>query len=140
MKLLLSLMVTLPTIAMSQNFAVRLAGDTANPASLPTNWPVQVQPVGKATELPKEFQGWRLMTLKELEDIKTAVSAAKEAWNAAKEAEAEQPKRDRETVIKQAIADLKGLRDSTGTLTAAQLSNAARLIARAILFLLEDAF
>lgn len=124
--------------AIGQNFAVRLAGDTANPTSLPTNWPVQVQPIGKATELPKEFQGWRLMTVKELEDIKAAASAEKEAWNAAKEAEVEQPKRDRETAIKQAIADLKALRDSTGTLTAAQLSNAARLIARAILFLFED--
>jgi len=60
------------------------------------------------------------------------------AYQAAQEAASTQPKRDRETVIQNAIADLKLIRDSSGTLTAAQLSNAVRALAKAVVALIEE--
>jgi len=65
-------------------------------------------------------------------------AAEMEAYQAAQEAAATQPKRDRETVIQNAIADLKLIRDSSGTLTAAQLSNAVRAISKALVAFIEE--
>ena len=65
-------------------------------------------------------------------------AAEMEAYQAAQEATATKPKRDRETAIRQAIADLKLIRDSSGTLTAAQLSNAVRAISKALVALIEE--
>lgn len=50
----------------------------------------------------------------------------------------ERDARGRETVIRNAIADLKLIRDSSGTLTAAQLSNAVRAISKALVALIEE--
>ena len=61
-----------------------------------------------------------------------------DAYRAAQEAAATQPKRDREAVIRQAIDDLRTIRDSNGTLTALQLSNAVRAIAKALVAVIEE--
>lgn len=60
------------------------------------------------------------------------------SYQAAQESAATQPKRDREAAIAQAIQDLKTIRDSSGTLTAAQLSNAVRALAKAVVALIEE--
>lgn len=60
------------------------------------------------------------------------------AYQAAQEAASTQPKRDRETAIAQAVQDLKTIRDSSGTLTGAQLSNAVRAISKALVALIEE--
>ena len=48
------------------------------------------------------------------------------------------PRKDRETAIRQAVADLILIRDSSGPLTAAQLSNAVRAISKALVALIEE--
>jgi len=67
----------------AQNFAVlKAVDDTSAPAGIPTNWPTRVQPIGTAETLPAPFVApWQLMTAKQLDDLKAANKAAKEAWN-----------------------------------------------------------
>lgn len=134
------LLISLSSVhCLAQNFAVLLAkDDPASPVDHPTNWPVQVQPIGSATNLPARYPPpWRFATKSQVDKWMSDHAAEKDAWNQAQEAAATQPKRDREAAIKQAIIDLKSIRDSTGSLTAAQLSNAVRVIARALLALIE---
>ncbi|TXH16334.1 MAG: hypothetical protein E6R03_05645 [Hyphomicrobiaceae bacterium] len=123
-----------------QNFAVLLAKDDAtSQAGFPTNWPVRVQPIGNATKLPENFPPpWRFATQAQVERWKTDHASEMESYQAAKEAAATQPKRDREAVIRQAIDDLRTIRDSNGTLTALQLSNAVRAIAKALVAVIEE--
>lgn len=66
-----------------QNFAVLKAKDHPQPpAGIPADWPVQVQPIGDAQSLPAPYAPpWQLMTAKQLDDLKAANEAAKEAWN-----------------------------------------------------------
>lgn len=124
----------------AQNFAVLLAKDDATaPAGFPTNWPVRVQPIGSASKLPESFPPpWRFATQAQVERWKTDHAAEMDAYRAAQEAAATQPKRDREAVIRQAIDDLRTIRDSNGTLTALQLSNAVRAIAKALVAVIEE--
>lgn len=126
--------------ALAQNFAVLLAkDDPKSPVGYPTNWPVQVQPIGSSTNLPARYPSpWRLVTQAQVDKWKADHAAEMEAYQAAQEAAATQPKRDRETVIRQAIDNLKLIRDSSGTLTAAQLSNAVRELAKTLLALIEE--
>jgi len=126
--------------ANAQNFAVLLAKDSpVAPSGFPTNWPVEVQPIGAATNLPPRYPPpWRLVTQAQVDRWKTDHAAEMEAYQAAQEAASTQPKRDRETAIQNAISDLKLIRDSTGQLTAAQLSNAVRALAKALVALIEE--
>lgn len=126
---------------LAQNFAVLTHG-AANTlefiSGCPSNWPVRIVDIGATTNLPNELSApWFVESAEDLRARMTTLSAEKEVWNQAQEAAATQPKRDREAAIKQAIIDLKSIRDSTGSLTAAQLSNAVRVIARALLALIE---
>jgi len=140
MKTLLFLLFTISLSTLGQNFAVLLArDDPSSPAGMPTNWPVKVQPIGAATNLPPRYPPpWRLVTQAQVDRWKTDHAAEMEAYQAAQEAASTQPKRDRETVIQNAIADLKLIRDSSGTLTAAQLSNAVRAISKALVAFIEE--
>lgn len=125
---------------LGQNFAVLLAkDDTSAPSGFPTNWPSQVQPIGNAKELPAKFPPpWRFATEVQVQRWMADHTAEKAIWDAAQEAIATQPKRDRETAIAQAVQDLKTIRDSSGTLTTAQLSNAVRAISKALVALIEE--
>lgn len=141
MKILAAVAIALlPIMAAAQNFAVLQAKDHPKPpAGIPADWPIQVQPIGDATNLPAPFAApWQLMTRRQLDELKVANEAAKEAWNTAQETAEAQPKRGREDVIRQAIDDLKTIRDSNGTLTALQLSNAVRAIAKALVAVIEE--
>ena len=60
------------------------------------------------------------------------------AYQAAQESAATQPKRDREAAIRKAVEDLILIRDSSGTLTAAQVSNALRALAKSVVALIEE--
>jgi len=140
MKTILFLLFTISLSALGQNFAVLLAkDDPSSTAGYPTNWPVQLQPIGSATNLPPRYPPpWRLVTQAQVDRWKADHAAEMAAYQAAQEAAATQPKRDRETAIQNAIADLKLIRDSTGPLTAAQLSNAVRALAKAVVALIEE--
>lgn len=126
--------------AFGDNFAVLLAKDSAEaPSGFPTNWPYLVQPIGEATALPPQFPPpWRLATKAQVERWMADHAAEMAAYQAARKAAATQPKRDRETAIQNAIADLKLIRDSSGTLTPAQLSSAVRAISKALVALIEE--
>jgi len=126
--------------AFSQNFAVLLARDDSSaPSGFPTNWPTRVQPIGAASQLPAEFPPpWRFATKAQVDKWLSDHAAEMEAYQAARKAEETQPARDRETAIRNAIADLKVIRDSSGTLTGAQLSNAVRALAKALVALIEE--
>ena len=127
-------------ISSAENFAVLLAKDKPDaPAGFPTNWPVQVQPIGSLTNLPPQYPPpWRFATGVQVEKWKTDHAAEMEAYQAAQESASTKPKRDRETAIAQAVQDLKLIRDSSGTLTAAQLSNAVRAISKALVAFIEE--
>lgn len=104
----------------------------------PGEWPFRIIDIGISDVLPEGIASpWIVETAQQLKQRMLSLEAEKEVWNIAQEAAATQPKRDREAAIKQAIIDLKSIRDSTGSLTAAQLSNAVRVIARALLALIE---
>jgi len=126
--------------ASAQNFAVLLAKDNpAAPAGMPTNWPSLIQPLFEATELPEPYKDpWVFATKAQIEQWKTENASAMAAYLAAKDAAEAQPKRDRETAIKTALAELKLIRDSTGTLTGAQLSNAVRAISRVLIIMIHE--
>lgn len=140
MKILFLAIMLASIAANAQNFAVLLSQDSAkSPPGFPTNWPVEIMPIGDAKELPPKFPApWRHATAAQVERWKTEHAAEMEAFQAAQEAAATQPKRDREAAIRQAVADLILIRDSSGTLTAAQLSNAVRAISKALVALIEE--
>ena len=140
MKTILFLLFTISLSALGQNFAVLLAkDDPSSQAGYPTNWPVQLQPIGDATNLPPRYPPpWRLVTQSQVDRWKADHAAEMEVYQAAQESAATKPKRDRESAIQNAIADLKLIRDSSGTLTAAQLSNAVRAISKALVALIEE--
>ena len=127
-------------ISSAENFAVLLAKDKPDaPAGFPTNWPVQVQPIGSLTNLPPQYPPpWRFATGVQVEKWKTDHAAEMAAYQAAQESDATQPKRDREAAIRKAVEDLILIRDSSGTLTAAQVSNALRALAKSVVALIEE--
>jgi len=140
MKSLFVLLMLLGFECLGQNFAVLLARDDASaPAGFPTNWPVRVQPIGAASQLPPEFPPpWRFATKAQVDKWMADHAAEMEAYQAARKAEETQPARDRDAAIRNAIADLKLIRDSSGTLTPAQLSNAVRALSKALIPLIEE--
>jgi|GEM_PF-2823562 len=138
MKAIFLLMLT-AVICCAENFAVLLAKDDPASSGMPTNWPVRLQPIGAAEALPPQYQPpWRFATGAQVEQWKSNHAAEIEAWHAAREAEAAAPKLNRDALIRQAKDELRLIRDSSGTLTAAQLSNAVRSISRTLLALLEE--
>ncbi len=70
-----------------QNFVVRLAkDDPQEEKTMPPNWPVEVIPIGAATELPIKFKPpWQFMTGDQLSKLFADNEAAKAAWNKAQE-------------------------------------------------------
>jgi len=121
------------------NYAVILAVDDPSSVGMPANWPVRIQPIGDATELPVGYGSpWRLATGAQVAQWKANHAAEIEAFLAAREAEAAAPKLNRDALIRQAKDELRLIRDSSGTLTGAQLSNAVRSISRTLLALLEE--
>ncbi len=140
--LLITLALFASFISSAQNFAVwthQAANTKAFRDGCPGEWPYVAQDIGEKT-IPADLvaRGWKQMTKAELEAVRTALAQAKEAWNLAQEAAATTPKRDRDALIRQAKADLTTIVDSSGTLTAAQLSNAVRTLARTLRALIED--
>lgn len=127
-------------ISSAENFAVLLAKDKPDaPAGFPTNWPVQVQPIGSLTNLPPQYPPpWRFATGVQVEKWKADHAAEMAAYQAAQEAAATQPKRDRETVIKTVLGRIKTLKTSTGPLTDDQRDKALREIAAIIEALIEE--
>lgn len=73
-------------------------------------------------------------------EIAPEVSAthATQRWDIRTEPVESSNRRIREAVIRQAVEDLKSIRDSNGTLTALQLSNAVRAIAKALVAVIEE--
>lgn len=139
----LILLICLSVSCLAQNVAVLTHGAANTPEfrnGCPSNWPARYFSIGKATEVPRELQSppWIVETEAQLKARFESLAAEKEAWNVTQEAAATQPKRDRETVIQNAIADLKLIRDSSGSLTAAQLSNAVRAISKALVAIIEE--
>lgn len=126
----------------AQNFAVLTHGASNSEEfqrGCPSNWPAQVHSIGTATNLPPRYPPpWRLVTQAQVDRWKADHAAEMAAYQAAQEAAATQPKRDRETAIAQAVQDLNTIRDSSGTLTAAQVSNALRVLAKAVVALIEE--
>ena len=125
------------------NYATLTHGSANSPEfqrGCPGEWPARYIPIGNSAELPEEFPSppWILETEEQLKQRMSSLEAEKEAWNAAREAEATAPKRDRDALIRQAKDELRLIRDSSGTLTGAQLSNAVRSISRTLLALLEE--
>lgn len=139
MKTIFLLVLTIAT-ASAENFAVLLArDDPSSPAGMPTNWPVKVQPIGAATNLPARYPPpWRLVTQAQVARWKADHTEEMTAYQAAQEAAATQPKRDRETVIRTILGRLKTLKSSTGPLTDDQRDKALREIAAIIEALIED--
>jgi len=140
--LLISISLFVSLIAGAQNFAVLThgaAGTDEFKRGCPGGWPYAVKDIGAAS-IPADLlsQGWQQMTKAQLDAVRTSLAGAKETWNLAQEAAATTPKRDRDALIRQAKADLTVIVDSSGTLTAAQLSNAVRTLARTLRALIED--
>lgn len=141
-KFLALLFVSVSIVAGAQNLAV-LTHQAANTEAFrngcPGGWPFGVVDIGASTIRSNLLaQGWKQMTRAELEAEKAALADAKDQWNQAQETAATTPKRDRDALIRQAKADLTTIVDSSGTLTAAQLSNSVRAMARILRALIED--
>lgn len=125
--------------AFAQNVAV-LSHEAANTPEfrdgIPALWPYRIVEVGKARELPKDLPGtgWVLLSHEELRTRMESLSAAKETWNNREEPSVT----DRKQRVAAIISDLRAIRQSSGTLPAAQLSAAVRQLATAILFLIEE--
>jgi hypothetical protein len=81
MKTILSLLLLTACSCLGQNFAVKLAQDVpgTDPA-MPTNWPVRVQPIGDAAELPEAYAGWRYFTKAQLDQLKADNAEAIALW------------------------------------------------------------
>ena len=124
----------------AQNFAVLLAKDSPeSPSGFPINWPVQVQPIGSLTNLPPQFPPpWRFATKAQVNRWMADHAAEMAVYQAAQEASATQPRRDRETVIKTILGRLKTLKSSTGPLTDDQRDKALREIAAILEALIEE--
>lgn len=125
---------------LGQNFAVLLAkDDTSAPSGFPTNWPSQVQPIGNAKELPAKFPPpWRFATEVQVQRWMADHTAEKAIWDAAQEAIATQPKRDRQALVRLALAELKNLKTSTGPLTNDQRDRALRRFAEILEAIIEE--
>mgnify|MGYP000901985407 CR=1 FL=1 len=127
---------------LAQNFAVLTHGAANTPefiSGCPSNWPARIVDIGASTNLPKELSApWLVESAADLKVRMETLASEKEAWNLLQESAATQPKRDRETAIKTALAELKLIRDSTGTLTGAQLSNAVRAISRILIVMIQE--
>jgi len=136
MKALLLAVFFIPVLAFGQSYYVLKAKDDpeAKPG-IPSEWPVKAAEVGS---VKNPGAPWVVMTKAEIEALRSANVAAKEVVNQAQETEAATPKRDRDALIKQAKADLTTIVDSSGTLTAAQLSNSVRAMARILRALIDD--
>lgn len=142
--ILLSVLLWASISVNSQNLAVwthQAANTDAFKNGCPGGWPYAVKDIGnKNITADLLTHGWVQMTKTQLEAAKSSLANAKETWNGAQEIATVAPKRDREALIKQAKADLTTIIDSSGTLTAAQLSNAVRTLAKTLRAIIEDIY
>lgn len=123
--------------ASAQNFAVLLARDDPSaPAGMPQNWPTRVQPIGAATSsVSYPTPPWRIFTEQQVRDWKAANESLITAYLAAKEAEEAAAKQTKANAL---LTTLNQIANSTGNLSAAQLSEAVRALSRAILFMVKS--
>lgn len=137
MKTLLILLLS-ASAAFSQNVAV-LTYEFADPKAVadgcPKDWPFAKKDIGAATELPRELSApWKVMTRVDLDAQMKTLEAAKEAYNNREASEIA----NRRQLIADIATDLRAIRQSSGTLTAAQMSNALRRISTLLLILLDE--
>ena len=140
MKLACLLIISVSISTFAQNVAVLTHGAANTPEfkrGCPGEFPWQYFQIGKATEVPRDLPSppWIVETEAQLKARFQSLEAEKEAWNVAQENTSTQPKRDREAAIKQAMEDLKGIRDGTSNLTTAQV---LRLFAKVLIAILEE--
>jgi hypothetical protein len=124
--------------ACAQNFAVKLARDDPNsPANFPPNWPINVQPIGDRTNLPPAYTDppWRFATGEQVRAFKAANEDAVTAYFAAREQEELDAKNAKAAAM---LNTLQQIANSSGNLSAAQLSEAVRTLAKAILFMVRS--
>lgn len=143
MKLACLLIISVSISTFAQNVAVLTHGAANTPEfkrGCPGEFPWQYFQIGKATEVPRDLPSppWIVETEAQLKARFQSLEAEKEAWNVAQENTSTQPKRDRDALIKQAKDELRLIRDSSGTLTGAQISNAVRSIARTLLAVIDE--
>lgn len=124
--------------AYSQNVAV-LTYEFADPKAIlggcPKDWPYSIKRIGEAAELPKELSApWKVVSETDLKAYMEANAAAKEAFNNREPEDIT----TRKQLIADIVQDLRTIRQSSGTLSAAQMSNALRRIATALLILIEE--
>lgn len=135
MKAFLLILLTCATASAQSFYVLKAKDDPSSSPGLPPEWPVKAAEVGsvKNPGVP-----WVVLTRAQIDSLRAANLAAKEVVNQNLETESAAPKRDRDALIRQAKADLTTIVDSSGTLTAAQLSNAVRTIAKTLRALIED--
>jgi hypothetical protein len=120
------------------NVAV-LTFEFANPQAVadgcPKDWPYSINDIGTATELPRELSApWKVMSRAELDASMKSMEASKETYNNREASDVTV----RRQLIADIVADLRLIRQSSGTLTGAQMSNALRRIATALLIIIEE--
>lgn len=119
----------------------RSANSAEFQAGAPGEWPREEIAVSSDHRLsPDEMAaGWLLLSDEEWQAIRATHRAAWDAWEATRKAADDSALAVRRTEIDDAVNSLQQIRDSSGTLTAAQLSAAVRVLARAILWLMRGA-
>lgn len=138
MKTILTIILFLSVSVFGQNVAVltyEFAAPEAVANGCPPGWPFAIKDIGAASELPDGLKSpWVVMTKDALRVQMESLSAAKEIYNNREEPSAA-PRRQ---LIADIVADLRAIRQSSGNLSAAQMSNALRRIATALLILIEE--
>jgi len=133
------LLLALCVSASAQNVAV-LTHEAANSekfrAGFPGGWPyARPVTIGTNTTLPRELSApWVVMTASELKTQMEALQPAVDAWVAPNAPDVA----TRNQLIADIVTDLRAIRQSSGTLTAAQMSNALRRISTLLLIMLDE--
>lgn len=119
----------------------RSANSAEFKAGAPGEWPREEIAVSPDHRLsPEEVAaGWVLLSDEEWQAIRATHRAAWDAWEANQKAADDSSLVVRRAEIADVVAVLQQTRDSSGTLTAAQLSGAVRALARAELWIIKNA-
>lgn len=118
---------------------------TANSAEFkggcPGAWPREEVRVPDGTQLtPQEItRGFVLVTETEWAAIRASNQNAWDSWEASRKSQEDAALVTQRVEINAVVEDLRAIRDSTGALSAGQLSLAARANAKAMLWLLSKA-
>lgn len=119
----------------------KLSGSREFQSGIPGDWPQVEEEVPDSRKLTADevSAGFSLITSEEHQQIRTSNRTAYNAWLAAQKATEDSDLPTKRTDINDAITSLRQIRDSSGTLTGVQLSNAVRVLAKAMLWLMERA-